>query len=95
LLEDVKHDRADRAVGDSVRQPTGEIVLVQVRIRGTVVRAMLIAGAQVIFQERAWHPAERPAIVLVVPDEIVGDDAIGRYPEPLCQPSDILAVQQR
>ena len=94
-LVDVVHDRADRAVGDGVRQATGEIVLVQVRIRGAVVRAMLVAGAQVIFQERARHPVERPAIVLVVPDEIVGDDAIGRYSQPLRQPSDVLVVQQR
>jgi hypothetical protein len=68
---------------------------VQVRIRDAVVGPVLVAGAHIVFQERAGHPVEGPAVVLVVPGEIVGDDAIGGDAQPLRQPVDVFVVQQR
>jgi hypothetical protein len=58
------------------------------------VRAVLIAGAQVILEKRAWHRLKRPALVLVVWHQVFRDDAVGRYAKPFRETRDVLIVQQ-
>ena len=66
LLVHIVNYWAHRAVGECLVEPENKFVLVEVRVRATVVRALCIDSARIFIEERARRGLEEMSLIVLI-----------------------------